>query len=85
MKEGNATKFDMGEVDFLFGEKDVTMTDAHGKASKFDVSVTQGDTFILTNGDNKVSYLNSLVGNLKYTTVMGITTFGNDTLPDSFG
>jgi len=32
----------------------------------------------------KMGVLNSLVGNLKYTTVMGLTTFGNETLPDSF-
>lgn len=40
VKEGSPTKFDMGEVDFLFGDKDLTMTDAHGKTIKFDVSVT---------------------------------------------
>jgi hypothetical protein len=28
--------------------------------------------------------VNSLVGNLKYTTVMGLSTFGNETYPDSF-
>jgi hypothetical protein len=58
-----------------------------GKTSKFDVATTNGDTFLLTEqgADGKsVSYVNSLVGNLKYTTVMGLSTFGNSTYPDSF-
>jgi hypothetical protein len=45
-----------------------------------------GDTFSLhpSGGGKVLNAVNSLVGNLKYTTVMGISTFGNETYPDSF-
>lgn len=56
-----------------------------GKTSNFDVATTNGDTFLLTGEDGtQVSYVNSLVGNLKFTTAMGLSTFGNATYPDSF-
>jgi len=53
--------------------------------SKYDVSTTQGDTFILKDDKNTTLYYsNSIVSNLKYTTGVGISTYGNATYPDSF-
>jgi len=74
----------MGEVDAVFGEKDVTIKHADGKSEHFDVSTTEGDTFILHNEEKTINVVNSLVGNLKYTTAMGLSTYGNATYPDSF-
>lgn len=84
VKHGGPKNFTMGEVDAVFGEKAATIKHADGKTEHFDVSTTEGDTFILHNGEKSVNVVNSLVGNLKYTTAMGLSTYGNGTYPDSF-
>ena len=85
VKDGGVDKFPMGEIDANFGNSSVTFTTYDGMKHKFDVSTTAGDTFSLHDEDGgTVMVTNSLVGNLKYTTAMGLTTYGNDTYPASF-
>lgn len=76
----------MGEIDAHFSDTTATFTSVDGTKKEYDVSTTAGDTFSLQEKDGtKVMHVvNSLVGNLKYTTVMGLSTFGNETYPDSF-
>lgn len=85
VKDGGPKKFAMGEIDANFGNKTVTFTSFDGTSHKYDVSTTMGDTFTLHGDDGKdFAVTNSLVGNLRYTTAMGLTTFENATQPDSF-
>jgi hypothetical protein len=87
VKDGGVDKFPMGEIDANFGNTTVTFTSYDGTAQHYDVSTTEGDTFTLHEKDDSKKVLhvaNSLVGNLKYTTAMGLTTFANGTFPDSF-
>jgi len=57
----------------------------NGTSSTYKVSTVEGDTFILTDKDGKMDHwANSELENLKYTTAVGLTTFGNTTYPYSF-
>ena len=86
VKNGGPTHFSMGEIDVVFANKTATFTSFDGSSHHYDVSTTQGDTFSLHEKEGGKTYhvVNSLVENLKYTTAMGLTTFENDTYPDSF-
>ena len=48
VKEASPTTFEMGEFDAFFNETALTLTESNGNQTTFDVSTTQGDTFILT-------------------------------------
>lgn len=87
VKEGGPGKFPMGEIDANFGNNTVTFTSYDGTAHHYDVSTTAGDTFSLHEKDGSskpMHVVNSLVGNLRFTTAMGLSTFENSTYPDSF-
>jgi len=85
VKNMGPKKFTMGEVDAVFGNKTLSL-DVGGTKTEFDVSTVAGDTFMLhgKDGGAGVAYVNGLVGNLHYTTVMGLSSFGNTTYPESF-
>jgi len=86
VKHGSPTKFGMGEIQAEFKNKTLTLTGADGTANTYDVSTVMGDTFSIKSEDGTPqNFVNGLVGNLKYTTAMGLSTFGNATYPDSFG
>ena len=87
VKDGASGKFDMGEVDAVFNETSLLLKRGDGSKTVYAVSTTQGDTFVLSNADDDkpIAVVNSLIGNLKYTTAMGLSSYGNETFPDSFG
>ena len=76
----------MGEQEFVFSENQLHVTSPAGKVLEYDVSTVQGDTFILTDkAGSAFNYANSLVGNLKYTLAMGVSTaLSNSSYPISF-
>jgi len=80
VKDRGVKKFDFGEKTADFKNNTVDLA-----GSSYPTSTTAGDTFqIVAEDGKKQSFTYTLVGNLKYTTAIGMSTFRNATYPDSF-
>jgi len=85
VKDLSPNKFDLGEVVYTFGEKDLTVTKPGGVQEVMAVSTIYQNTFILTKADNttmavaydELVYLTSTYG-------IGMSSYGNGTSPTSF-
>jgi len=76
-----------GEFDLKFTDKMLNSTDPMGHTNSYDVvypKETGGNRFWLENNGTKVGCSFNRVANLKYVTGVGISTYNNETFPDSF-
>jgi len=84
-KEGEVNMFDMGEIDLIFGDKNLTVKYPNRTQDIYDVATTGGDNLILQKGNDTIRVVHNILAYLKHTTAAGLSTFGpNKTAPDSF-
>jgi hypothetical protein len=75
-KEGEAKNFDMGEIDMIFGDKNLTVKYPNRTQDVYDVATTGGSTLILQKGGQTIKVVHNLLAYLKHTTAAGLSTFG---------
>lgn len=84
-KEGEPKNFDMGEIDLIFGDKNLTVKYPNRTQDVYDVATTGGSTLILQKGGHTIKVVHNVLAYLKHTTAAGLSTFGPDKeAPDSF-
>jgi hypothetical protein len=84
-KEGEPANFDMGEIDLIFGDQNLTVKYPNRTQDVYDVATTGGSTLILQKGGHTIKVVHNLLAYLKHTTAAGLSTFGPDQdAPDSF-
>lgn len=74
----------MGEIDLVFGDKNLTVKYPNRTQDVYDVATTGGSTLILTKGEHTIKVVHNVLAYLKHTQAAGLSTFGNDQAPDSF-
>jgi len=75
----------MGEIDMIFGEKNLTVVFPNRTQDVYDVSTTGGGQMTLTKDDVKINVAVTQLSNLKHTIAMGLSTFGpGQDAPGSF-
>lgn len=84
-KEGEAPHFDMGEIDLIFGDKNLTVKYPNRTQDIYDVATTGGSVLILQKGNETIRVAHNVLAYLKHTTAAGLSTFGPEQpAPDSF-
>jgi hypothetical protein len=84
-KNGEKNMFDMGEIDLLFGDKNLTVKYPNRTQDIYDVATTGGSTLIIMKGNETIHIVNNVLAYLKHTTSMGLSTYGpGKSPPDSF-
>lgn len=84
-KEGEPKMFDMGEIDLVFGDKNLTVKYPNRTQNVYDVATTGGDSLILQKGNETIKVVHNVLAYLKHTTASGLSTFGpGKEAPDSF-
>jgi len=84
-KEGAPNMFDMGEIDLIFGDKNLTVKYPNRTQDIYDVATTGGDNLILQKGNDTIRVVHNILAYLKHTTAAGLSTFGpGKDAPDSF-
>jgi len=84
-KEGEPKMFDMGEIDLVFGDKNLTVKYPNRTQDVYDVATTGGNSLILQKGNETIKVVNNILAYLKHTTAMGLSTYGpGKDAPDSF-
>lgn len=84
-KKGQAENFDMGEIDMIFGDKNLTVKYPNRTQDIYDVASTGGSTFSLTKANHTIKVVHNVLAYLKHTQAAGLSTFGPDLdAPDSF-
>lgn len=75
----------MGEIDLIFGDKNLTVKYPNRTQDIYDVATTGGSTLILQKGGHTIKVVHNVLAYLKHTTAAGLSTFGPDQeAPDSF-
>jgi hypothetical protein len=84
-KKGEAKDFEMGEIDLVFGDKNLTVKYPNRTQDIYDVATTGGSALILQKGGQTIKVVHNVLAYLKHTTAAGLSTFGPDKeAPDSF-
>jgi len=84
-KEGVANHFDMGEIDMVFGDKNLTVKYPNRTQDIYDVATTGGSTLILQKGGQTIKVVHNTLAYLKHTQAMGLSTYGaGKEAPDAF-
>jgi len=84
-KEGEPKMFDMGEIDLVFGDKNLTVKYPNRTQDIYDVATTGGDSLVLQKGNETIKVVHNILAYLKHTTAAGLSTFGpGKDAPDSF-
>jgi len=84
-KKGQPNIFDMGEIDLIFAEKNLTVKYPNRTQDIYDVSSIGGDAFILHKGNETIRVVHNILAYLKHTISAGLSTFGpGRPAPDSF-
>jgi hypothetical protein len=76
VKAGKKDHYEMGEIDMIFGEKNLTVVFPNRTQDVYDVSTTGGGQMTLTKDDVKINVAVTQLSNLKHTIAMGLSTFG---------
>lgn len=77
--------FAMGEVDLVFGDKNLTVTYPNRTQDIYDVATTGGNALILKKNNETINVVSDTLAYLKHTIGMGLSTFGpGKEAPDSF-
>lgn len=85
VKKGMPNVFDMGEIDMIFGDKNLTVAYPNKTQDVYDVSTTGGGAMTLTKANLTINVAVNELANLKHTLSMGLATYGPDLdAPDSF-
>jgi len=75
----------MGEIDMIFGDKNLTVKYPNRTQDIYDVATTGGSTLILQRGGHTIRVVHNVLSYLKHTTAAGLSTYGVDKdAPDSF-
>jgi hypothetical protein len=75
----------MGEIDLVFGDKNLTVKYPNRTQDVYDVATTGGSTLILQRGNHTVKVVHNVLAYLKHTQAAGLSTYGYDQdAPDSF-
>lgn len=84
-KEGEPNMFDMGEIDLIFGDQNLTVKYPNRTQDVYDVSTTGGNALVLQKGNDTIKVVHNVLAYLKHTTAMGLSTYGpGKEAPDSF-
>lgn len=84
-KAGEPNHFDMGEVDMIFGDKNLTVKYPNRTQEIYDVATTGGSNLILQKGNETIKVVHNVLAYLTHTQAAGLSTFGaGDESPDSF-
>jgi len=84
-KRGAPPHFDMGEIDLIFGDKNLTVKYPNRTQDIYDVATTGGSVLILQKGNETIRVVHNLLAYLKHTTAAGLSTYGpGKDAPDSF-
>jgi len=84
-KKGAPPHFDMGEIDLVFGDKNLTVIYPNRTQNIYDVATTGGSVLILQKGNETIRVVHNLLAYLKHTTAAGLSTYGpGKPAPDSF-
>jgi len=86
VKNSGVDHFPLGEIDAHFYNNTVEFSSQDGTINRYNVSTIASDSFSLREKDSgKIkNWVNSIVGDLKFTRIMGLSTFENTTYPESF-
>lgn len=85
VSKGAPADFDMGEIDMVFGEKNLTVRYPNKTQDIYDVSTTGGGQMTLTKDNDTIKVVINELINLKHTAAMGMSTYGpGKEAPDSF-
>jgi hypothetical protein len=75
----------MGEIDLIFGDKNLTVKYPNRTQDIYDVATTGGSTLILQKGNHTIKVVHNVLAYLKHTQAAGLSTFGPEQdAPDSF-
>jgi len=66
-KKGEPNIFDMGEIDMIFGDKNLTVKYPNRTQDIYDVSSTGGDAFVLTKDNQTIRVVHNILAYLKHT------------------
>jgi len=84
-KYGEAKDFDMGEVDMIFGDKNLTVKYPNRTQDIYDVATTGGSILILQKNNQTIKVAHNVLAYLKHTQSAGFSSFGpGEDAPDSF-
>ena len=75
-KKGQPENFDMGEIDMVFGDKNLTVKYPNRTQDIYDVASTGGSTFTLTKGNHTIKVVHNVLAYLKHTQAAGLSTYG---------
>ena len=67
MKQGQPNNFDMGEMDMVFDDKNLTIIYPNGTQDVYDVATTGGASLILQKGETVIKAVNNELAMLKHT------------------
>jgi hypothetical protein len=76
VKKGMPNTFDMGEIDMIFGDKNLTVAYPNKTQDIYDVSTAGGGSMILTKDNVTINVAINELANLKHTISMGLATYG---------
>jgi hypothetical protein len=66
-KDGEKNMFDMGEIDLVFGDKNLTVKYPNRTQVIYDVATTGGDSLILQKGNSTIRVIHNILAYLKHT------------------
>jgi hypothetical protein len=66
-KKGEAPMFDMGEIDLIFGDKNLTVKYPNRTQDIYDVATTGGSVLILQKGNETIRVAHNVLAYLKHT------------------
>ena len=66
-KEGEVNHFDMGEIDLIFGDKNLTVKYPNRTQNVYDVATTGGSSLILQKGNATIKVVHNVLAYLKHT------------------
>jgi hypothetical protein len=66
-KKGQPPMFDMGEIDMIFGDKNLTVKYPNRTQEIYDVSTIGGSSLILEKGNQTIKIVHNVLAYLKHT------------------
>ena len=66
-KDGEKNMFDMGEIDLIFGDKNLTVKYPNRTQDIYDVATTGGNSLVLQKGNSTIRVVHNILAYLKHT------------------
>jgi len=66
-KDGEKNMFDMGEIDLVFGDKNLTVKYPNRTQDIYDVATTGGNSLVLQKGNSTIRVVHNILAYLKHT------------------